>query len=66
MWALAVARPLGRRRRVLLALPLGIALMGAVLLRAAILCHARGGIAWKGMLYPLRDLRAHRRMRFRL
>ena len=72
-WSLAASRLLSRagnqqvpRRSplVLAFLPLGIALMGTILLRSALLCHVRGGIHWKGALYPVAALRKHRRTAF--
>lgn len=64
LWAGTARRQTDRRFLVLLSLPIGIAGMGAILLRSALLCWWRGGILWKGTLYPLADLRAHRRTHF--
>jgi cellulose synthase/poly-beta-1,6-N-acetylglucosamine synthase-like glycosyltransferase len=63
-WSLAASKLLPRRPLVLAFLPLGIALMGTILLRAALLCHVRGGILWKDTLYPVAALRKHRRTAF--
>lgn len=64
LFAAYASRRIGRRFRVLWCLPLGIALMGGILLRASVLCWWRGGILWKDTLYPVAALRAHRRTAF--
>jgi len=64
VWAVVASRLLGRKASVLVMLPVGVALMGTILLRAAVLCHLRGGILWKDTLYPVEALRKHRRTVF--
>lgn len=64
VWSFAASRLLRRSPLVLAFLPLGIALMGTILLRSAVLCHVRGGILWKDTLYPVAALRKHRRTAF--
>lgn len=46
--------------------PLGAALMMLFTLRSGYLALRRGGINWRGTLYPLALLRAHRRLSLRL
>jgi hypothetical protein len=61
---LALAR---RNRRPLLSaacIPLAAVLNLVLVLRAAWLCWRRGGLVWRGTLYPLDVLRAGRRLEF--
>jgi hypothetical protein len=51
-------RPLGSA----LAIPLGTGVLVALLLRSAWRATRQGGIAWRGTLYPLADLRAGQRI----
>lgn len=57
--ARASRRPLGSA----LVLGLGALCMVIFALRSAFLTHSRGGVVWRGTLYPLAELRAGRRMR---
>lgn len=49
-----------------LALPLGIGLLGLILLRASLLCFKNKGIYWSGTFYSLRELREGVRVRLGL
>jgi hypothetical protein len=42
-----------------LTFPLAIALVLYAMLRSMIVTLARGGVAWRGTFYPLRELRRH-------
>ena len=46
-----------------LTLPLGGLVMTYALARSVVLTLRRGGVSWRGRLYPLRDLKAHIRLR---
>lgn len=43
-----------------LGLPLGIAVFDYAMVRSMVLTLVRGGVMWRGTLYPLRDLKANR------
>lgn len=42
----------------------GVLALVVFAIRSAILVHARGGVVWRGTLYPLAELRAGRRLEF--
>src|SRR5439155_9299445 len=44
--------------------PLTHLLMAYAMLRAGLACAIRGGVVWRGTLYPLEELRAGRRVSF--
>lgn len=48
----------------LLAMPLGDLLLACATLRATLVCVRRGGLAWRGTVYPTALLRAGRRVTF--
>ena len=50
-------------RRLLWALPLGYPVIAYGMLRSLVTCLCRGGIYWRGSVYPLRELRASQRVR---
>ena len=50
-------------RRLLWALPLGYLVIGYGMLRALFTFLRRGGLYWRGGVYPLRELRASQRVR---
>ena len=54
------ARPLA----MILAVPFGDLLMTVLLLRAAVLGRRRGGLLWRGTLYPIAALKAGARVKF--
>lgn len=60
--AVLVART-RRRPLPLLLVPVGLVLVAFFLVRSAWLCSRRGGIVWRGTLYPLSALRAGLRVR---
>jgi hypothetical protein len=66
MAAFALLAPRGRARDavVWLLAPLGMAMVGAMMLRAAWRCTRNGGIEWRGTRYPLGALRRGQRVRF--
>jgi glycosyltransferase involved in cell wall biosynthesis len=41
----------------LFSFPLGIALLGLILIRSSIICFRNGGICWSGTFYPLKRLK---------
>lgn len=51
---------------VLFFFPLGIALLGCILLRSSFICFRQGGIKWSGTFYPLKDLKAGSRVKMGL
>lgn len=51
---------------VVFSFPLGIALLGCILLRSSYICFTRGGISWSGTFYPLKDLKAGSRVKLGL
>ncbi|MDD4976526.1 MAG: glycosyltransferase [Bacteriovorax sp.] len=53
-------QPLG----ILLILPLGISIIGYILLRSSYLCFRNGGISWSGTFYPVDSLRKGKRIKF--
>jgi glycosyltransferase involved in cell wall biosynthesis len=53
-----------RRRTAVLLLPVGVILIGAVMLRAGYRCIKNGGIDWRGTFYSIEQLRAGQRLRF--
>ena len=57
------ARWMGRSVGPALLGPVGIALMAWMMVRAAVLVALRGGVEWRGTLYPLEALRAGSRLR---
>ncbi|MBY0412832.1 MAG: glycosyltransferase [Bdellovibrionales bacterium] len=50
----------------ILAFPLGISLLGLILLRASFICFRNGGIRWSGTLYPLKQLKKGTRVKLGL
>jgi len=46
-----------------LAWPLGFAIFATALARATWLAHRRGGLVWRGTLYPKHEILAHRRFK---
>lgn len=62
-----MARKLSKRSVItLFMLPVGMAIMGYILLRSSIICLRNGGIYWSGTLYPIRALREGKRVKFGL
>jgi len=61
---LALSRWVGGKFVQALAGPLAVPLMAAILVRAAFLGWKRGGVLWRGTLYPTRMLRAGKRVFF--
>jgi hypothetical protein len=63
--AAAVAGKIKFRQRMLpsLMIPAGQLLISVMMLRSGFLCLLRGGIAWRGTRYALKDLRAGQRVR---
>lgn len=57
IFAFAVKRYMNYRWYELLFFPVGIALLGMILLRASIICFKQGGIYWSGTFYPLKKLK---------
>jgi cellulose synthase/poly-beta-1,6-N-acetylglucosamine synthase-like glycosyltransferase len=47
-------------------LPLGIFLMGIILLRSSYICFKNGGISWSGTFYTLKELKAGTRVKLGL
>ena len=50
----------------IMAFPIGISLLGLILLRAALICFKNGGIKWSGTLYPLKELKEGTRVKLGL
>jgi glycosyltransferase involved in cell wall biosynthesis len=46
--------------------PLGIFMLGIILLRSAFICFKNGGIFWSGTFYPLKDLKKGTRVKLGL
>lgn len=51
---------------VIAAFPLGLLLLGLILLRASVVCFRTGGIRWSGTTYPIEDLRKGTRVKMGL
>ena len=62
--AMLFARWVGEAPAAALAQPLTAPILAALFLRAGILGRRRGGVVWRGRLYPPDALRAGRRIRF--
>jgi cellulose synthase/poly-beta-1,6-N-acetylglucosamine synthase-like glycosyltransferase len=60
-----MARFMGRKILPALLFPLGVILMGWMLLRSGLLVWWRGGVAWRGTLYRVSELRAGSRVEFK-
>jgi hypothetical protein len=60
--AVVIGRWTGRRVLPGLASPVGAALLIVALLRGGIVCSRRGGIVWRGVLYPTSALRGQQRV----
>lgn len=60
----ALARRLGRPLFPALLFPAGAAIFAFAVLRSGILAIIRGGLLWRGTLYPTAELRAGQRYRF--
>jgi len=54
----------GREAVDVLMLPVGLLMIGAMLIRAAYKCIQNGGVDWRGTHYSLAELRAGQRVRF--
>ena len=54
----------GREAVGVLMLPVGLLMIGAMLIRAAYKCIQNGGVDWRGTHYSLAELRAGQRVRF--
>lgn len=63
--ALRMPRRSVRDVAVYLCLPLGVALIAWIMLRAAYKCLRNGGVDWRGTHYPIEALRRGQRVRFR-
>lgn len=63
MAALRVKKRHGQPWPPLLLIPIGQLIISLILLRSGILCMWRGGIIWRGTLYPLIDLRDGQRLK---
>ena len=48
---------------VIFSFPLGIALLGCILIRSAIICFKNGGVKWSGTFYTLKELKAGTRVK---
>jgi len=61
----SMARWMGRSVLPALLFPLGIALMGWMVLRSGVLVWRRGGVDWRGTVHTVRELRAGSRLEIR-
>nr|BDT28510.1 glycosyltransferase family 2 protein [Bacteriovorax sp. HI3] len=46
--------------------PLGISVLGLILVRSSVICFKNGGIKWSGSFYPLKELKAGTRVKLGL
>lgn len=57
IFAFLVKRYTSYRWYELICFPLGIAILGFILIRSSVICFRQGGIRWSGTFYPLRKLK---------
>lgn len=50
----------------ILLFPLGISVLGLILVRSSVICFKNGGIKWSGSFYPLKELKAGTRVKLGL
>lgn len=63
IFTLSVRKFMKQSPIVIFSFPLGIALLGIILMRSSFICFKNGGIKWSGTFYSLKDLREGTRVK---
>lgn len=66
IFALMVKKFMKHSFMAIASIPLGVTLMGIILLRSSYICFKNGGIRWSGTFYPLKDLKEGTRVKLGL
>jgi cellulose synthase/poly-beta-1,6-N-acetylglucosamine synthase-like glycosyltransferase len=66
IFSIFLKKYLGNRFMTVFLFPLGLALLGGILIRSAIICFRNGGIYWSGTFYPIEELRKGTRIKLGL